>query len=188
MKNQLEIVCGPMFSGKTSFLLDKLLLFKELGYSVVYINHMSDTRNVNNYSSHNLLYNNTTLDLDNVKVAALSSFNPEKYDIIGIDEAQFFEAEMVGTIVDWVDRQNKYVIVCGLNGTFDRQKFGHVLDLIPFADSVIFKNAYCKECKNDTNTLERAIFTKHFSKSNNVIDIGGADKYKAVCRACFLKH
>lgn len=189
MQNHLEIVCGPMFSGKTSILLEKLCLFKELGYSVVYINNNFDTRSLYNHSSHNLLYNNIDLDIDNFKVADLSTFDPEKYDIIGIDEAQFFGEEIVKTVVDWVDNKNKYVIICGLNGTFNREKFGHVSDLFPFADSITFKHAYCKQCKTNNGKLVPAIFTSINDKNNNhVINIGGSDKYTAVCRACFLKH
>jgi thymidine kinase len=74
----------------------------------------------------------------------------------------------------------KIVIVAALDGTFKRQKFGSVLDLIPLAEKVTKLNAVCMRCQSD------AAFTQKLSTSKKTVEIGGSDKYIAVCRKCFF--
>jgi thymidine kinase len=100
-----------------------------------------------------------------------------KYDCIGIDEAQFFP-----DLISFCSRmatEGKIVIVAALDGTFQRKPFGKVLELVPLAESIIKLNAVCMICSKD------APFTKRIGSETAIEIIGGSDKYFAVCRKCY---
>jgi hypothetical protein len=84
------------------------------------------------------------------------------------------------TLKWFVDKYNKHVVVSGLDGDSNRALFGDIVRLIPMCDTVDKLKAYCCKCSNGT----LAPFTKKTAKnkSNQVIDIGGIDKYEPVCR------
>lgn len=103
----------------------------------------------------------------------------EDYDILGIDEGQFFE-----DIVEFCERManaGKMVIVAALDGTFERKAFGKVLELIPLAESITKLDSVCVDCKHS------ASFTKRLCDSKETELIGGSEIYKPVCRGCYNK-
>jgi thymidine kinase len=108
-------------------------------------------------------------DVDNVAHA---------FDVIGIDEGQFF-----GDVLEFCEKwanQGKTVIVAALDGTFQRRPFNHVLGLVPLAEEVTKLSAVCTVC------CETAAFTRRVGSADTTVEIiGGADMYTAVCRACF---
>ena len=75
--------------------------------------------------------------------------------------------------------KGKIVYVCGLDGDFQMEKFGHILDIIPLADEVIKKQALCAICQNG----KRASFTKRLT-GENVQKLIGSSNYIPVCREC----
>ena len=99
----------------------------------------------------------------------------KKADIIGINEGQFFE-DLV-TAVKILIGKNKKVYVSGLDGDFQQQKFGHILDLIPICDKVTKLRAICHYCK------DYGIFTKRLS-NETAQKVIGVDNYVSVCRQC----
>ena len=108
------------------------------------------------------------------------------YDVIGIDETQFFSKNIVDFVLQLVEKHNKYVIVSGLDGDFRRNKFGHLLDLIPFADNVTKLHAYCKPCAENKKTLVTALFTNYQNDTHETVIVGAGEKYQPVCRKCYL--
>ncbi|KAM1540770.1 hypothetical protein ACFX10_005405 [Malus domestica] len=109
-------------------------------------------------------------------------FSPEAYDqldVIGIDEAQFFE-DLYDFCSEAADRDGKKVIVAGLDGDDLRRKFGSVLDIIPLADSVTKLTARCELCG------KRAFFTLRKTEEMQTELIGGADVYMPVCRQHYV--
>lgn len=185
----LELITGPMFSGKSSELLRRLFTESEVGLNVLYINHSSDTRSKGPFSTHNPLYKEQLSARPNVSFLSTSSlssiFNIEQYDIIGIDEAQFFD-DLYETVKLWVETHNKHLIVAGLSCDFRREKFGSILDLEPLADEYMKLTSYCKLC---ARIKKRSIapFTRKISgDSSTTKEIGGSDKYISVCRKCYL--
>ncbi|KAM1766456.1 hypothetical protein ACFX11_005470 [Malus domestica] len=109
-------------------------------------------------------------------------FSPEAYDqldVIGIDEAQFFE-DLYDFCSEVADRDGKKVIVAGLDGDDLRRKFGSVLDIIPLADSVTKLTARCELCG------KRAFFTLRKTEEMQTELIGGADVYMPVCRQHYV--
>lgn len=101
------------------------------------------------------------------------------YEVIGIDEGQFF-ADLV-EFCEEMANAGKIVIVAALDGTFQRKPFGRVIELIPMAESVVKLTAVCMMCHGS------ASFTRRLGSETQVELIGGADKYISVCRKCFVR-
>lgn len=180
----LEIVAGPMFSGKTTELLRRLKCESAIGFRVMYINHTQDTRG-RNFSTHNELY---TSKIEGVRFLSLSKLSFLKdvsdVDIIGIDEAQFFP-DLVEEVVRMVEELGKHVIVAGLNGDFRRKPFGRILELEPKADSYTRLRSYCIDCsKQSVRTF--ALFTFRTALEQEVVLTGGKEEYIPVCRMCYV--
>ena len=103
----------------------------------------------------------------------------EDYDVIGVDEGQFFP-----DVVDWAElmaNKGKFVVVAALDGTFQRKPFGDILSLVPLSETVTKLNAVCMNCFGD------AAFSKRITAEDDgrVEVIGGADKCgcPSSCRA-----
>ncbi|KAJ4828511.1 hypothetical protein Tsubulata_049614 [Turnera subulata] len=103
----------------------------------------------------------------------------KQLDVIGIDEAQFFD-DLYDFCREVSDHDGKTVIVAGLDGDYLRRNFGSVLDIIPLADSVTKLTARCEICG------ERASFTLRKTEDLQTELIGGADVYMPVCRQHYV--
>ncbi|KAK9089847.1 hypothetical protein Scep_028929 [Stephania cephalantha] len=103
----------------------------------------------------------------------------KQIDVIGIDEAQFFE-DLYDFCCNAADYDGKTVIVAGLDGDYLRRRFGSVLDIIPLADSVTKLTARCEICG------KRALFTLRKTTETKTELIGGADVYMPVCRQHYV--
>lgn len=185
----LSIIIGCMFSGKTSYLLNELNTLAVLGKKVAYINHSIDTRSDANFSTHSSLIQNT-IPVESHKASTLDDLiqlKLDSYDAIGIDEFQFFDKSVVEHVKWLVYEQHKYVVIASLDADRHLKQFGHVFDLIPFADSVTKKHAYCFVCSKNTNNLVPAIHSMYLGNAASQIVIGGANSYVAVCRKCWIQ-
>ncbi|GMP75792.1 hypothetical protein CsSME_00032754 [Camellia sinensis var. sinensis] len=178
---EIHVIVGPMFAGKTTTLLRRIKSESSNGRSVAIIKSNKDTR----YGLHSIV----THDGDKFPcwpLADLSSFRQEfgsdayeKLDVIGIDEAQFFD-DLYDFCRNAADYDGKIVIVAGLDGDYLRRRFGSVLDIIPLADSVTKLTARCEICG------KRAFFTLRKTEEMQTELIGGADKYMPVCRKHYV--
>ena len=188
-QSYLELFIGPMFSGKTSKLVEiyKQCLFCNIPVAV--INHSIDTRYHNNLlSTHDkimipCIQTNKLKDIwqyeDNSILHHIDdSFKLINADVIIINEGQFFEDLL--PVVDHMLRHNKKIYVGGLDGDFERKKFGQILDLIPLCDKVTKMTSLCGICKNGTH----GIFSKRIS-SEKEQTVVGSDNYIPVCRSCY---
>ena len=188
----LELFIGPMFSGKTSKLVEiyKQCIFCNIPVAV--INHSIDQRYDDTLlSTHDKVmipciqtnklkdvwyYGTSETDIvlnrldDSVKLVAA--------DVIIINEGQFFEDLLPA--INHMLQHNKKIYVGGLDGDFERKKFGQILDLIPLCDKVTKMTSLCGICKNGTS----GIFSKRISleKEQTVV---GSDNYIPVCRSCY---
>lgn len=179
---ELHLIIGPMFSSKTTTLISKLDRHT-YGQNVLAINHSLDTR----YGT-NGLRTHTGKSFPCIHIQKLADSLAEKSyqsaDVIGIDEAQFFD-DLVSSVQRMTEHDKKIVYVAGLSGNFRRECFGHIHELIPFADSVTLLNAVCMDCKDGkTPGLFSKLYVPNLSDSSDVI-IGGCNSYKAVCRRHF---
>lgn len=167
-----------MFAGKTTSLLRRIKSEVDTGRNVVMLKSSKDTRYaIDSVVSH-----------DGVKFPCwalpdLMSFKEkygheayQKLDVIGIDEAQFFE-DLYDFCCKAADVDGKIVVVAGLDGDYLRRSFGSVLHIIPLADTVTKLTARCELCG------KRAFFTlrKKIEETQTEL-IGGADLYMPVCR------
>jgi len=171
----IEVILGPMFSGKTTELVRRIRRYTIAKHRCVVIKYSRDTR----YTAEDEAATHDKMTIRAKPCASLEEVEDavKVYDVIGIDEGQFF-----GTLVEFAEKMGnlgKIVIVACLDGTFQRKPFGRVLELIPLAESVTKLNSVCMRCYNE------AAFTKRLGCETEVEVIGGADKYIAVCRRCF---
>ena len=186
----LEIILGPMYSGKTSKLLE---IYKQCTFcniQVAVLNHNADTRySETMLSSHdkimipciqteniNSVWNYTDLDTKFDKLAQ-QHLNLHMAQVILINEAQFFD-DLVPCVIDML-KQNKKVYIVGLDGDFQQKKFGTILDLIPLCDKVSKLSSLCNLCKNG----EAGIFSMRLTKEKEQMLIG-SENYIPVCRGC----
>ncbi|XP_075072824.1 thymidine kinase, cytosolic [Mixophyes fleayi] len=176
VRGQIQVIFGPMFSGKSTELIRRVRRFQIAQYKCMVIKYAKDTR----YSKEQLATHDrytmsafSACSLADVFTEALT------HSVIGIDEGQFFP-DVVEFCEDMANR-GKTVIVAALDGTFQRKAFGDILNLVPLAESVVKLNAVCMECYRE------ASYTKRLGSEKEVEVIGGADKYHSVCRPCFFK-
>ena len=151
----LELILGPMFSGKTT-----TLLTRKVGKTLI-INHSFDTRG-DGVKTH-----------DGVEEAAMKCSvlpNVSDYDTVLIDEAQFFDS------LDGIEDIAPNVVVAGLSGDYLRKPFGKILELIPKADKVTFLSAVC-------GCGAPAPFTKRISNEEYLISVESI--YQPKCRKCY---
>ena len=173
--SRIEIIVGSMFSGKSTELIRRCHRYECIGEKVLIINSILDTRCKNNeIQTHNNQTHNA------IKVDKLLHINDNiiiNSDVIGIDEAQFFE-DLPSFLIK-IEKFNKIIIIAGLDGDFNRNAFGKILECIPLADNITKLSAMCSICKDGTP----AIFSKKLvCNGDTVIDVGAIDKYVAVCR------
>lgn len=180
----IDIIMAPMLTGKTTEVVRRLVIYHEMGMKVLYVNSNKDTRSKDAFSTHNCTL--TSIPFDAIKVSDLTTLDVEKYEVIAIDEASFF-SNLKETVLRWVEKQNKIVIVAGLNGDFQRQPFGEINDLVPYCDSITKLTAFCVNCKNTKNVIRPAHFTKRTVKSDEKVLVGGKELYIPVCRKCFIE-
>jgi thymidine kinase len=194
----IDLIIGPMYGGKTTELLRRLVVCKEMGLRCCYINSSSDSRTQTAYSTHNKLLANASSakstgnllgDTDDfiaaVKIDEISDLLTmiDDYDVFGIDEAQLF-TNLLSTTTQLADIHHKRIIVAGLNGTSERRVFGEILYLIPHANTIQKLEPFCKLCAENSK-ITPAIFTKCTVSKSSTIMIGGKDSYVAVCRECY---
>jgi thymidine kinase len=187
----LELIIGPMFSGKTSKILEiyKQCLFCDI--SVAVINHTSDNRyDESMLSTHDKrmipciqtrklcdIWNNTKLN-EPYNRTADDHLILRRADVILINEGQFFD-DLYEVVEDML-KNNKTIYIAGLDGDFERKKFGQILDLIPLCDKVTKLTSLCSQCKNGTS----AIFSMRLSQEKQQTLVG-AINYLPVCRKCY---
>lgn len=199
----LELIIGPMFSSKTTTLLEiyKQCVFCNISVSI--INHTIDKRYHESFiSSHdkifapcfqatalsNIWYSEETkietdstdsTDSTDVEYNKNANIILKQSSVILINEGQFF-SDLYEIVNDMLNNGKK-IYVCGLDGDFKKQKFGQILDLIPLCDKVYKLSSLCSVCKNGT----LAIFSKRITNEVQQTVVGGSDNYIAVCRKCY---
>jgi thymidine kinase len=188
MEGSITLYIGCMYSGKTTALFRKLSIYSEMGLRCLYINSDLDTRSLSEFSTHNpSITLKDTKKIDMIKIANLNSILElsRLYDVIGIDEGQFF-TDLKDFVLLMSEKYEKQVIISGLDGDFKRNSFGQILDLIPYCDNIEKLKAFCKPCFSRKRELKDALFSKRIVNSNSTILIGEKDEYVPVCRSCYI--
>ncbi len=176
LAGNLDIIIGPMFSGKTTELLTRVSL-AAVYRTVLIICSNIDTRSGSGISTHGMFSTKTTADV--ITTVDLNNVDVAYYDVIAIDEAQFFND--LSPVKQWLE-DGKDVIISSLDGDFNRNHIGYIHTLLPICRSIVKRLAICFECaKNNTYEAIAPYSFKIAGDKNKIIDAGSDDKYIAVC-------
>ncbi|KAE9331138.1 hypothetical protein PR003_g15156 [Phytophthora rubi] len=170
----LQLIIGPMFSGKSTELIRRIHRYQHAKLECLVVKYLFDTRH-----SEEMLSTHDKVFVEAMPVQTLAEVRPflDQFDVIGIDEGQFYP-DLVDFCQDAANR-GKVVVVAALDATFERKAFESVVELIPTAEQVIKLNAICSSCGHD------AAFTRRLVADKTLELIGGIEMYEPRCRQCF---
>jgi thymidine kinase len=175
----VEIICGSMFSGKTEEMIRRLRRAKIARQKVQVFKPIIDTR----YSNEKVT-SHAGIDFEalpvNSSAGIISLLNPET-TVVGIDEAQFFDEEIVEVVEKLADRGIR-VIVNGLDMDFRGEPFGCLPVLISKADKVDKLQAICMVCGQPASRTQRLVDAKPAKYYDPIVIVGAAEMYEARCR------
>ena len=171
----LKVILGPMFAGKTTCIINEFNKYYCMGYNCIAINHSIDDRYGEDVvSSHN------HIKIPSINSKTLYSIKDKIIDqkVLFINEGQFFD-DLYKFVKEMLEK-DKIIFVCGLDGDYQRKKFGSILDIIPLADEVKKVNGICHNCKK-----RKSLFTHRIVKEGGQIVVGNQNMYMALCRLCY---
>jgi thymidine kinase len=171
----IEVICGSMYSGKTEELIRRLRLARIARKGVQIFKPALDTR----YSRIDIVSHNEQ-SLASLAVARARQISElvGNAEVVGVDEAQFFDAELV-PVCEELARAGRRVVVAGLDKDWRGEPFGPMPRLMAVAEFVTKQHAICVVCGNPAN------FSQRKTLSREQVLLGAADLYEARCRQCF---
>lgn len=176
MEGAIEVICGPMFSGKTEELIRRLRRAEIAQQNVQVFKPVVDDR----YAARAVVSHNDrrtqALPVSSAE-QILEHVQPET-NVVGVDEAQFFEDALIA-VVDQLADEGKRVIVAGLDMDFRLELFHPMPALMARAEYVTKLLAICMRCGSPANRSQRT------RGGGEQVEIGADDQYIAVCRSCF---
>lgn len=176
-RGSVEVITGSMFSGKTEELIRRLRRAQFAGLRVEIFKPSMDRR----YSETRIVSHDeksiVSTPVDNASAILLLAGD---VDVIGIDEAQFFDNSIVDVCNKLADNGVR-LVVAGLDMDFSGKPFGPMPDLLAIAEFVTKVHAICVRCGN----LAHYSFRK--SAEDQVVVLGEKDKYEPLCRDCYNK-
>jgi len=171
----IEVICGSMFSGKTEELIRRLKRAKIANLKVEIFKPSLDTR----YHEQNIVSHDEnailSTPIDNSQTILLLA---NEVDVIGIDEAQFFD-DQLPDVCDQLAFRGIRVIIAGLDMDFMAQPFGQMPYLLAKADYITKLHAICVKCGNIANYSYRKV------ASQGQLLLGEKDQYEPRCRNCY---
>ncbi|QCX53120.1 thymidine kinase [Elizabethkingia sp. JS20170427COW] len=174
----MEVICGSMFSGKTEELIRRLRRAEMAGQHVEIFKPKIDTR----YSDEDIVSHNE----NKIRSTAVSS--PDEIlllstgcDVVGIDEAQFFDERIV-SIANQLANSGIRVVIAGLDMDFMGRPFGPMPNLMATAEYVTKVHAICKRTGNLAN------YSLRTSSNKELVQLGETDHYEAVSRKIFWEE
>ncbi|RLD88634.1 MAG: thymidine kinase [Bacteroidetes bacterium] len=173
----IEVVCGSMFSGKTEELIRRLNRARIANQKVEIFKPAVDTR----YNEEDVVSHNSNAVKSNpVQNASQILFYDQDFEVVGIDEAQFFDDELISVCNELANR-GKRVIVAGLDMDFTGKPFGPIPKLMAIAEYVTKVHAICIRCGN------LAHYSHRKAKDDKLVLLGETDAYEPLCRKCFIE-
>ncbi|MBU8871491.1 MAG: thymidine kinase [Gemmatimonadales bacterium] len=172
----IEVICGPMFSGKSEELIKRIRRAQIAKRRVQIFKHGSDVR----YDATSIVSHSQ----QSLPGTAVSNVNDimdlvdDRTELVAIDEAQFFELDIL-SVTNKLANQGKRVIVAGLDLDYRGRAFGPMPELICSAEYVTKQLAICMECGEPAN------FTQRLTKDTSQIVVGASETYEARCRRHF---
>lgn len=171
----IEVICGSMFSGKTEELIRRLKRVKIANQKVEIFKPKIDKR----YHEDNIISHDenaiTSTPIENSQTILLLA---QHVDVIGIDEAQFFD-DQLPDVCDQLAFRGIRVIVAGLDMDYSGKPFGQMPNILAKADFITKLHAICMQCGNIAN------FSFRKSSASGQVVLGEKDLYEPRCRKCF---
>lgn len=182
----LEVIIGPMFSGKTSELIrlvEREVYAKRKGaiFKIAFDQRYSAKEVVTHNGLRYDAYTVASSDEGLRKIEEVT--NSDGLDAIGVDEVNFFPSSLVGVLDKLADK--KKVIACGLNLNFKAEPFPTTMELAARADRVRYLSAVCVVCGQEATRTQRLVEGKPAPKESPIIAVGGKEMYEPRCRNCF---
>ena len=176
-RGRIEVICGSMFSGKTEELIRRMKRAKFARQKVEIYKPVIDTR----YSKEDVVSHDhnviTSTPVDSSSAILLFSGD---IDVVGIDEAQFFD-DGLADVCNQLANRGVRVIVAGLDMDYRGKPFGPIPSLLAIADEVTKVHAICVRCGNLAYRSHRLV---HNDKR---VLLGEKDEYEPLCRDCYNK-
>ena len=174
-RGRIEVICGSMFSGKTEELIRRLKRAKFARQRVEIFKPALDTR----YSEEEVVSHDSNHILSTpIESSASILLLATDVDVVGIDEAQFFDDELP-TVCNELARRGTRVIVAGLDMDFKCQPFGPMPALMAVADEVTKVHAICVKCGNLAYVSHRTV------QNDKLVLLGEKMEYEPLCRECY---
>lgn len=172
----IEVICGPMFSGKSEELIRRLRLAQIAKQRVQIFKHASDIRYAADFITSHSDQKFDCMPVDTPEKIIVNLRDNTR--VVGIDEAQFFDASVIDVCERLADRGVR-VIVAGLDQDYLGKPFGVMPQLLAIADSVSKNQAVCVTCGGLATKSQRV------TTEDAQILVAGGDRYEARCRNCF---
>lgn len=174
---KIEVIAGPMFSGKTTFWINRIKELKAEGKKVKVFKADRDNR----YGNNDTVYTHNKLSLKAQKIKDVSEIGAEDINVIAIDEFHFFPSNFIEFCKKW-KREGKHVLITGLDLDYlgNPKKFTDLKksfeDLKSISDKIHFLKSKCAICGKEATMSERIV------NSNEDSLVGGAESYRSVCK------
>jgi thymidine kinase len=181
----LEVIVGPMFSGKSEELIRRLkrarIAKQRVGCFKPDIDLRYHRTAIASHSEQTHEASVVTPNAERLREALFATRHVDEIEVIGLDEVQFFDVAILPLTMELVG-MGKRVILAGLDTTFANEPFGPVPALMALADKVTKLNAVCMTCG------QPAIHTQRLGHSQELVVVGAAGMYEARCRAHFQPY
>jgi thymidine kinase len=175
----IEVIAGSMFSGKSEELIRRLNRARIARQKVQVFKPRIDARySVEEIASHSGQKHDS---LPVASTAEMLSHIRDDTEVVGIDEGQFFDAEIAAAVNELANRGMR-VIIAGLDQDYTGTPFGPMPHLLSIAEFITKIHAICVKCGQTANYTQRTV------ESDALVEVGASDKYEARCRKCFVPH
>lgn len=175
-RGSIEVICGSMFSGKTEELIRRLKRVKIANLTYEIFKPAIDVR----YDQVNIVSHDTNfIQSTPVESSQTILLLAGEVDVVGIDEAQFFDAE-IGNVCEQLALRGIRVIIAGLDMDYTGKPFGQMPNLLAIADYITKLHAICVKCGNIANISYRK------TAAAGQVVLGEKDIYEPRCRICAL--
>ena len=176
----LEVICGPMFSGKSEEMIRRLRRAEIAGQRVVIFKPRIDDR----YDAADVV-SHAGARMRGLAVEGVAELaaRAHGFEVVGIDEVQFFAPEIVATALDLADAGTR-VVAAGLDQDFRQLPFGPMPELLARSEFVDKLQAVCHRCGGPATTTQRLVDGEPAPYSGATIVVGANEQYEARCRDC----
>jgi len=179
LAGHLEVICGPMYAGKSEELIRRLRRAEIANQkTIVYKPRIDDRYDKSAIVSH------SGLKAEAYAINTAYEICSDFYDVVAIDEAQFFNSEIID-VVNQLTKE-KRVIVSGLDLTFNKQPFGYMPQLLAMAKFIVKLRSVCQKCgTEDAMYTQRILNGKPAPLDGETVKVGGMEQYEARCEQCW---